>query len=117
MLRVKRRCIYARLRGVARGSTTKMADDPNGEQPVLLATAPAKRSDWRLATFVIALLSALFAVMLPFSKVQLAFVSEFLPIYQTALAITGLLTAGFLLAQFNINRSRGLLVLGCGYLF
>src|SRR5262249_15871315 len=40
-----------------------------------------------------------------------------IPSYQTALAVTDLLTAGLLLAQFSITRARALLVLGCGYLF
>ena len=94
-----------------------MADDPNGGQPMLLATAPAQRSDWHLAIFAVTLLSAIFAMALPFARVQLAPLPAFLPAYWTALVITNLLIAGLLLAQFNINRSRALLVLGCGYLF
>lgn len=55
--------------------------------------------------------------MLPFAKNQLGYVFGFIPIYQTALAITDLMTAGLLLSQFRIARSPALLVLGCGYLF
>jgi PAS domain S-box-containing protein len=94
-----------------------MADDPTAEQPALLSTAPAQRADWRLAVPVMLLLAAVFAVTLPFVKIQLAYVWPFIPTYQTGLAITDLLTAGLLLMQFNITRARALLVLGCGYLF
>jgi PAS domain S-box-containing protein len=94
-----------------------MADDPTGEQPVLLSTAPAQRADWRLAIQVVAVLLAVFAVTVPFVQHQFPQVWGFIPIYQTALAITELLTAGLLLAHFHITRSRALLVLGCGYLF
>src|SRR5262245_50016858 len=94
-----------------------MADDTPVEQHVLLSTAPAQRADWRLAIAVGLVLLIVFAITLPFVKVQLAYVWAFIPTYQTGLAITDLLTAGLLLAQFRIARSRALLVLGCGYLF
>ena len=94
-----------------------MADAPAGVQPVLLSTARATRADWQLAVPVVVLLLLIFVVTVPFAKQQLAYVWAFIPIYQTALAITDLLTAGLLLAQFNITRSRAMLVLGCGYLF
>lgn len=94
-----------------------MADDPGGTEPVLLSTAPAQRSDWQLAIPVVAVLAVTCAVTLPFVKMPLGYVWPFIPSYQTALAITDLLTAALLLAQFNITRTRALLVLGCGYLF
>jgi PAS domain S-box-containing protein len=94
-----------------------MTDDVTGNQPILLSTARAGSGDRRLAFAVIAVLVVCFAIAAPFAKTQLAYVSAFIPIYQSALAITDLLTAGMLLAQFNLIRSRALLVLGCGYLF
>src|SRR5262249_9595209 len=99
------------------GSDATMAEESTGEEPVLLSTAPATRSDWRLAIPAVVLSSAIFVLTLPFTKLQLAYVWAFIPTYQAALAITDLLTAGLLLAQYNITRSRALLVLGCGYLF
>jgi PAS domain S-box-containing protein len=89
----------------------------SGAQPVLLSTAPATRADWRVALPVVLLSLAVFLFVVPFAKQQLGYVWAFIPTYQAALAITDLLTAGLLLAQFNITRSRALLVLGCGYLF
>jgi PAS domain S-box-containing protein len=94
-----------------------MSADPFGEQPVLLSTALATRADWRLALPVVLLSLAAFFITIPLVKLQFAYVSAFIPTYQTALAITDLMTAGLLLAQFNITRSRAMLVLACGYLF
>jgi hypothetical protein len=94
-----------------------MSADLSGEQPVLLSTAPATRADWRIALPVVLLSLVFFLFAVPFAKQQLGYVWAFIPTYQAALAITDLLTAGLLLAQFNITRSRALLVLGCSYLF
>jgi PAS domain S-box-containing protein len=94
-----------------------MAADLTGEQPVLLSTAPAKAADWRLALPVALLSLTVFVACIPWARQPLGYVWAFIPTYQTALAITDLMTAGLLLAQFNITRSRALLVLGCGYLF
>lgn len=93
-----------------------MADDLSGEQPALLSTTRAQRADWQLAIPVVLALSAIFAVTIPFAKQPLGYVWAFIPSYQTALAITDLLTASVLLAQFNITRSRALLdwLANCG---
>jgi PAS domain S-box-containing protein len=94
-----------------------MADGLAGTQPVLLSGAAAARADWRLAMAAALLLLAVFVVTAPFAKQQLAYHWAFIPIYQTALAIIDLMTAGLLFAQFHFTRLRALLVLGCGYLF
>jgi PAS domain S-box-containing protein len=94
-----------------------MADNPSGEEPVLLSTARAGRNDWRLAIPLLLLSLLVLAVTVPFAKIPLAHVWPFIPTYQTALTITDLMTAGILLAQFRSSGARSLLVLGCGYLF
>lgn len=91
--------------------------DRSGEQPVLLSTSRATAADWRVAVPVALTSLIVFVVCIPFARQPLGYVWAFIPTYQTALAITDLMTAGVLLAQFNITRSRALLVLGCGYLF
>ena len=92
-----------------------MAQDFPDKPSMLLS--PAGRNDWRLAIAVLLLSLAVFLMSVPFAKQQLAAVWAFIPIYQSALAITDLMTFGLLLAQFSITRSRALLVLSCGYLF
>ena len=54
---------------------------------------------------------------MPFAKVPLPPVVAFIPIYQTAQVINDLITAVLLFGQYGILRTRGLLVLGGGYLF
>jgi PAS domain S-box-containing protein len=89
----------------------------NDEQPVWLSTACAGQADRRLAIPTVLLLAAMFAIIVPFAKHKLGIISALIPSHLTAVAIIDLLTAGLLLAQFNVTRSRALLVLGCGYLF
>ena len=81
------------------------------------STACAGPADRRLAIPTVLLLAAMFAIIVPFAKHQLGSIPALIPSHLTAVAIIDLLTAGLLLAQFNITRSRALLVLGCGYLF
>ena len=88
-----------------------------GAQSAWLSTARAERSHWRLAGSVVLVLFLAFVVTVPFVTHRPGTLWAFIPIYQTALAITDLMTAGLLFAQFKITRSRALLVLGCGYLF
>lgn len=97
------------------GSVRHLADDD--EQPVWLSTACAGQADRRLAIPTLLLLAAMFAIIVPFAKHQLGSIPALIPSHLTAVAITDLLTAGLLLAKFNVTRSRALLVLGCGYLF
>jgi PAS domain S-box-containing protein len=92
-----------------------MTDD--NEQTEWLATARAGRADRRLAIPIVLLLAAVFAIIVPFAKHQLGSIPALILSHLTAVAIIDLLTAGLLLAQFNITRSRALLVLGCSYLF
>lgn len=82
-----------------------------------LSTALAQRGD-RLFAIVAAFVSLVgFTVMVPFARVQLPQVWGFIPSYESALAVTDLVTAALLLSQFVRLGSRALLVLACGYLF
>ncbi|MED5619477.1 response regulator [Ideonella sp. BN130291] len=58
-----------------------------------------------------------FCVCAPLAKMPLQPVAAFMPIYESALVITDLITAVLLFGQFRILRSNALLVLGSGYLF
>ncbi len=70
------------------------------------------------AAKAVALLSLLvFVCLVPFARVPLMPMPVFVPIYESALALNDLFTAGLLLGQFVITRSRALLALACGYLF
>ena len=72
----------------------------------------------RRAAWVVVLVSlAVFLAAAPFARVPLAPVNAFIPMYESALVITDLVTAVLLFGQFAILRSRALLLLASGYLF
>jgi diguanylate cyclase (GGDEF)-like protein len=99
------------------------AAEAANERSLFLATAPAGRRDRRLALAVVLLSVLAFAVSAPFARVPLAPVPAFIPIYQSALAISDLITALLLFGQFNILRQFRILrstaveVLAAAYLF
>ena len=82
-----------------------------------LVSTVAKKADWRLPLWAIGISTALFLVLLPFAKTQLAPMPAFIAGYQSALIIIDLITAVLLFAQFNILGMRSLLPLAIAYLF
>ncbi|HZM47468.1 MAG TPA: MASE4 domain-containing protein [Burkholderiales bacterium] len=94
-----------------------MSDAVAEERSVFLSTVPAESRDRRLALAVVLVSAAVFVVAAPFAKVLLAPVPAFLPAYQSALVISDVITAVLLYGQYNILRSRALLLLASGYLF
>ncbi len=94
-----------------------MAAELTDERPVFLSTLPAGPRERRLALAVVLASVVVFLAAAPLAKVPLAQVWAFIPIYESALVINDLITAVLLLGQFEILRSRALLVLASGYLF
>lgn len=90
---------------------------PGSAGPIFLSLLPPRRGERRFAVAVVVASLAVFAILAPFAKVQLARVDAFIPLYQSALVITDLITAVLLFGQFSIVRSRSLLVLANAYLF
>jgi len=84
---------------------------------VFLSLLPAGPRERRLALAVILVSLAVFLAAVPFARIPLPRVDAFIPAYQSALAINDLITAVLLFGQFSIMRTRGLLLLACGYLF
>ena len=85
--------------------------------PAFLLDQPAGPRERRHAAIVAIASVAAFAALLPFAKLKLAAVPAFIPIYESALVLTDLITAVLLFGQYRILRSQALMVLGCGYLF
>jgi PAS domain S-box-containing protein len=71
----------------------------------------------RLAQVAVLASAVFFICAMPFAGVQLPHILAFIPAYQSALVISDLITAILLFGQFNVVRSRSLLILGGGYLF
>ena len=89
---------------------------PN-ERSTFLSTLPATQSDRTAALAIVGISAILFALAVPFAGVPLVQVPAFVASYQSALAVSDIITAILLLAQFAVLRSRALLLLATGYLF
>ena len=87
------------------------------EEQAFLSTQPAGPVQRRLALGVLLASVLVFLAAAPFAQLRLPAVPAFLPVYQTALVANELITAVLLFGQFDILRSRALLVLACAYLF
>src|SRR5262249_34960386 len=103
--------IWSRLSG---GGMTVATGD---ERSVVISSVPTGQWEYRLALAIVLVSAAVFAVAAPFAKTPLTAVPAFLPIYQSALVINDVITAVLLYGQYNILRSRAVLVLASGYLF
>jgi PAS domain S-box-containing protein len=88
-----------------------------GDRNIFLSTLPAGRADRAAASAVVGISVVLFAIAVPFAGVPLPPVPAFVASYQSALAISDIITAVLLLSQFMVLRSRALLLLASGYLF
>ena len=94
--------------------------DPEQERPArpeFLSTLPAGTADRRTAYGLMLLSALLFLALAPQARTMLAPVWAFVPIYETLLVVTYLLTGLLLFGQFSILRRRPLAVLASGYLF
>jgi two-component system, sensor histidine kinase and response regulator len=91
------------------------ASDDNS--PQFLSTQDAGRGARRRAMAVALLSAVVFAALVPFAKLQLAPLAAFIPLYESALVVSDLITAVLLFGQFRITRSPALCLLACGYLF
>ena len=84
---------------------------------LFLSTIPAEAADRRLALAFVAVSAIVFVLLAPFAKTPLTPIPAFIPLYQSALVISDLLTAVLLFNQYRILRLRALLPLGSAYLF
>lgn len=94
-----------------------MAPELTDRRRMFLATSPAGPRAQRLAFAVVLVSVGIFLAAAPFARVPLTQIWGFIPVYESALVITDLITAILLFGQFGFLRSRALLVLASGYLF
>ena len=106
------------------GAATEPAYAPPRQYPapatrhrLTLSTATASSGQRRAAAAVVTVSALLFVAAIPFARQPLGAAWPFIPAYQSALALSDLITAVLLLGQFAVLRSRGLLLLGAGYVF
>jgi len=94
-----------------------MQSQPQNERNAFVSAMPAGRREVRFAIGAVLVSAAIFCAAAPFATMQFAHVPAFIPAYQAALVISDLITAVLLFGQFNVLRSRALLLLASGYLF
>src|SRR2546430_17369082 len=91
-----------------------MARELTDGRLVFLSTLPAGRGERRLALTVVLVSAAIFLSAVPFAKMPLAQISAFIPIYESALVINDLITAGLLFGPVRFFRAPGPCVLAHG---
>src|ERR1700686_2230682 len=84
---------------------------------IVLIDSPPGRHEKIISAWVCIATVAVFAGMAPFARLPLPRIDAFLPAYESALALSDLLTAVLLFGQFARCSLKALLVLACGYLF
>ncbi|UQR60479.1 PAS domain S-box protein [Bradyrhizobium sp. C-145] len=87
------------------------------DRSTFLSTLPATSTDRNAALTIVGVSSILFAAAVPFAGTPLLPVPAFVASYQSALAVSDIVTAVLLLSQFAVLRTRALLWLATGYLF
>lgn len=91
-------------------------DDPDTSR-LFMSSLPPGRRERRFALATVLVSAVIFAALAPFAGVPLAPGSAFIPVYQSAIVVNDMVTAGLLLGQYAILRQKPLLVLAGGYLF
>jgi transcriptional regulator with GAF, ATPase, and Fis domain len=92
-------------------------NEANDQNDVVLANLPASRVERRLALAVGLVLLGIGVVIFPFGRVRLPESNAWAPTTDTFIFVADLITWFLLISQFNIVRTRALLVLASGYLF
>lgn len=87
------------------------------DQPVSLYDVTATSRERRLVLYVVAIMLAAFAMMVPFAKVPLPHFVSFNPAVESIVFVNDLVTSILLFSQYLITRSRAVLVLAIGYLY
>lgn len=90
--------------------------DPQEDQ-LFLATNRAGPNQRRQAIIVIGVAIVACLIAAPFARVPLPPAWAFLSVHESALFVISLITAALLFGQFEIVRSRALLILAAGYLY
>ncbi|MBZ5789439.1 MASE4 domain-containing protein [Burkholderia contaminans] len=94
------------------------SDDDNPDAARLfMSSLPPGRRERRLALATVLVSAVIFAALAPFAGRPLAPGWAFIPVYQSAIVVNDMVTAGLLLGQYAILREKPLLVLAGGYLF
>ncbi|RQR25065.1 sensor histidine kinase [Burkholderia sp. Bp9143] len=92
-------------------------DDAPEPSRLFMSSLPPDRRELRLAIATVIVSAVIFGVLAPFAGMPLARVWGFIPVYQSAIVVNDMVTAGLLLGQYANLREKSLLALAGGYLF
>jgi PAS domain S-box-containing protein len=92
-------------------------NEANDQNDVVLANLPAGPTERRIALVVGLVLLAVGVAVVPFGTVRLPESNAWAPTTDTFIFVADLITWFLLISQFNIVRTRALLILASGYLF
>jgi len=87
------------------------------EQSLLLSEHKGSSGDRRLALLVAAILTVTFLSILALGDRQLPYIAAYVPIVDSIMFLSGLVTATLLYSRYSVGRQRSSLALGMGYLF
>jgi signal transduction histidine kinase/ActR/RegA family two-component response regulator len=90
--------------------------DPASTAPLLISTAPTRRTDRYVAIAIVIVSVIGFAASLPFIDRTLPHMVAFVQADDTGLILVDVLTAALLIGQFAQLRARSLLILASGYI-
>jgi two-component sensor histidine kinase len=99
---------------------TSMGDKDVGSHhdfSIVIATMPATSRQHKIAIGALIVLVIVVAATLPLVHNQFPRIHSFIPIVETTICLTSLLTAAFLFAQYSVYPQRALLVLAGGFVF
>jgi signal transduction histidine kinase/CheY-like chemotaxis protein len=82
-----------------------------------LSTAPASPTAQRYALAIVITLFVAFCALIQFDNVRLRHIAAFVPIFDSIVAVSNLVTAGLLLVGYRRSRLGSVLGLAGGYLF
>jgi signal transduction histidine kinase len=102
---------------MSKGKATDLVQPAHSDFPVLIAAMTPSAEERRLALFLCLLLIGAFLLIAPFAATPLPRMNVFVPVVQTVLFFSELITAILLFAQYSIRPQLGLLAVACGYVF
>jgi signal transduction histidine kinase len=93
------------------------AHDEGKEVPALITSIPASARERRTALGVVIFLTVVFAIVLPFAHIRVARLDVFIPVVQSIICVTDLITAALIFGQYSIRPQLAFLALASGYIF
>ena len=97
-------------------ASRELAHDDGNDIPALIASMPVSLRQRRVALGIVVFFSMVFVVAIPFASRQVGRIDAFIPVVQSIICVTDIITAALLLAQYSIQPQLALLALAGGYL-